>query len=315
MSDRKLVIISEHLSEEAEAWIAERCAVVHCGYDDPDFEQRLTEAEGLVIRTYTTLDRTSLEKATKLKVIGRAGTGLDNIDLGACRDLGIEVVYRPEANTQAVVEYVFFLLGDALRPRTILTQPVDASAWSQIRAETVAPHQLSELTMGILGMGRVGSGVARVAAAFGMKVLFSDLREVPDAERYGAESVPVGDLFALSDVVSLHVDGRESNRKFVRESLLEHMKSNAMLINTSRGFVVDNESLADKLGKNPEMLALLDVHEPEPFGADYPLLGLANVRLYPHLASRTKRAMDEMSWVVRDVVAVLEGEHPKYLAP
>ncbi|MCH8311234.1 MAG: hypothetical protein IIB17_12180, partial [Chloroflexi bacterium] len=103
----------------------------------------------------------------------------------------------------------------------------------------------------------VGSGVARVAAAFGMKVLFSDLREIPETERHGAESVPVGDLFALSDVVSLHVDGRESNRKFVRESLLEHMKSNAMLINTSRGFVVDNESLADKLGKNPEMLALL----------------------------------------------------------
>ena len=110
------------------------------------------------------------------------------------------------------------------------------------------------------------------------------------------------------------MDGRESNRNLVRDGLLQRMKKDALLINTSRGFIVDNASLANVLKKNEEMLALMDVHKPEPFGDDYPLLGLPNARLYPHLASRTTFALREMSWVVKDVVAVLEGDTPEYPA-
>ena len=137
---------------------------------------------------------------------------------------------------------------------------------------------------------------------------------VPEQDRFGAEAVSVETLFSSCDVVSLHVDGRESNRNFVRDGLLQRMKKDALLINTSRGFIVDNASLANVLKKNEEMLALMDVHKPEPFPDDYPLLGLPNARLYPHLASRTEFAMREMSWVVKDVVAVLEGETPEYSA-
>ena len=122
-------------------------------------------------------------------------------------------------------------------------------------------------------------------------------------------------LFSSCDVVSLHVDGRESNRNIVRDGLLQRMKKDALLINTSRGFIVDNASLTNVLKKNQEMLALIDVHESEPFPGDYPLLGLPNVRLYPHLASRSVFAMREMSWVVKDVMAVLEGRTPEYSAP
>ena len=148
----------------------------------------------------------------------------------------------------------------------------------------------------------------RYLAGLGMRVIYNDLVEIDQEQRFGAQPVPVEGLFEQADVISVHVDGREENRHFVDERLLGRMRSDAVLINTSRGFVVDSAALAEFLKAHSGALALLDVHEPEPFGQDYPLLGLPNARLYPHLASRTQRAMENMSWVVRDVVRVLKGE-------
>lgn len=316
MADEQLtIVVSEHLSEEACAWLEARARVVRCSHDDDDFEHQLAHADGLVVRTYTIVDGALLAAAPKLRVVGRAGAGLDNIDVEACRARGVEVVYRPNANTQAVVEYVLCLLGDALRPRAVLNGPVDDATWRTLRADTVGRRQMSELTLGILGLGRIGKRVAQVATAIGMRVIYNDLLEIPLEKRYGAEPVDVRVLFSEADVVSVHVDGRSGNRHFVGEKLLECMKDDSVLLNTSRGFVVDNEALSRTLQGRPEMLALLDVHDPEPFGDDYPLLGLANVRLYPHLASRTEWAMREMSWVVRDVMAVLEGRAAEFAAP
>jgi phosphoglycerate dehydrogenase-like enzyme len=127
--------------------------------------------------------------------------------------------------------------------------------------------------------------------------------------------VPVEQLFADCDVISLHVDGRPANRHFVGRALIGRMKPDAVFINTSRGFVVDSLALAGFLRAHPQALALLDVHEPEPFGADYPLANLPNARLYPHAAASTRRADEEMSWVVRDVAAVLGGRRPRHPAP
>lgn len=315
LNAQPLVIQTEHLSSEAASWLAGRCRLEVCDHADPRFEALLAEASGLVVRTYTIVDEAMLAKAPKLKAVGRAGVGLDNIDVAACRRRGIEVVYTPDANTQAVVEYVIALLSDALRPRVVLTQAVDDAAWNRLRRDTVAARQMSELTLGILGLGRVGSRLATAARTIGFRVLYNDLREIPIASRQGAEPVPVERLFAESDVISIHIDGRAANRNFVGGRLLGLMKSGVLLINTSRGFVVDNLALASFLKSDLKALAMLDVHEPEPFGSDYPLLGLPNARLYPHLASRTDTAMNNMSWVVRDVLAVLEGRPAAFPAP
>ena len=254
-------------------------------------------------------------KAPQLRVVGRAGVGLDNIDIEACRARNIEVVYTPDANTQAVVEYVIALLLDEVRPRVVLDRAIEPTAWNQLRQEVVGRQQLSELTLGILGMGRVGKRLAKVAGAIGCRVMYNDLIEVDPAYRHGAKAVDVRELFAMSDVVSVHIDGRSSNQSFVNADLLMRMKADAIFINTSRGFVVDNLALAAWLRHHPGSIALLDVHEPEPFPSDYPLIGLPNARLYPHLASRTETAMNAMSWVVKDVVAVLEGRKPEFAAP
>lgn len=315
MSANDLVVQTEHLSGAAADWLSRRCRLVQCGADDPEFAQTIKEAAGLVIRTYTIVDRALLDRAPRLRVVGRAGVGLDNIDVRACRQRGIEVVYTPDANTQAVVEYVLSLLCDELRPRVSLTTAISSAEWNRLRDVTVGTRQMNELTLGVLGFGRVGQRVAHVAGAIGYRVLFNDLLDIPEARRGGAQPVDVEDLFAHSDILSIHIDGRAPNRHFVDRKLVSRLKSNAMFINTSRGFVVDNLALRAFLVDNPQATALIDVHDPEPFGPDYPLLGLPNAKLYPHLASRTQTAMDNMSWVVRDVAAALGGERPAFAAP
>jgi len=315
VSRTDIVIQTEHLSIEAARWLGERCRLVECSHRSAEFERIIADAAGLVARTYTVVDEPLLAKAKNLRVVGRAGVGLDNIDLAACRRRGIAVVYTPDANTQAVVEYVVGLLADAFRPRSTIDQALSIDQWNQLRQTTVGKRQMSELTLGILGLGRVGKRLVQAARGIGFTVIYNDLLEIAAEHRAGAEHVDLRNLFHQSDIVSIHIDGRPGNRGFVGASLVQLMKPEGVLINTSRGFVVDNLALASFFRGRPNALAMLDVHDPEPFDATYPLLGLPNVRLYPHLASRTETAMNNMSWVVRDVMAVLEGRKPEFPAP
>ena len=306
--------MTEHLADEASDWLAGRFEVVRAAVTDTRFAEVASEVEALVVRTYTKVDAALLAGLPKLKVVGRAGVGIDNIDVAACRARGVQVVSTPDANTQAVVEYVVCLLCDALRPRLFLDAPVEKAEWDEIRQDVVGLWQMDELVLGVLGFGRIGRRVAEVARAIGFTVMYHDLAEIPDSARHGAESVALSRLFAESDVLTIHVDGRPSNRRFVGAGLLAQLRPDAILINTSRGCVVDTDALAAWLRENPAASALLDVHDPEPFTDASPLLALPNAFLAPHLASRTMTAMDNMSWVVKDVAAVLAGRAPRYPA-
>lgn len=316
VSSAHTVIQTEHLAPDAAAWLAERCTLVRSSPDDPRFGAALADAAGLVVRTYTTVDAALLARAACLRVVGRAGAGLDNIDVGACRARGVEVVYTPDANTQAVVEFVIAQLTSLLRPGVVLSEPVALESWKRLRDRRVDRPQMSEMTLGLLGMGRIGRRLARIAAAIGFqRVLYHDLLRIAPPDRFGAVPVSPEQLFREADVVSLHVDGRPANRQFVGEALLQRMKPDVVFLNTSRGYVVDSSALASFLRDHPGSVALLDVHDPEPFDAGYPLLGLPNVRLFPHMAAATRRADLDMSWVVRDVAAVLAGDAPRFAAP
>lgn len=309
------VIVCEEVDDAAFAWLAERCPTVRCGPDDAGFAELLAKAAGLVVRTYTRVTPALLERAPALKVVGRAGVGVDNIDVPACRARGVEVVYTPDSNTRAVVELVTAFILDAIRPRLFLDKPLAMGPWREVRQQLVATRQLSDMTLGILGLGRVGTGVARVGAAFNMRVLYNDVREIPADVRFGAVPVEFEELLQQSDVLSIHVDDRPSNRAIINERKLRLMKQDSVLINTSRGFVIDAPGLASWLRSDGSSRAILDVHEPEPFGPEYPLLGLANAHLSPHIGAATRTAHRNMSWVVRDVHRVLAGERPEFPAP
>lgn len=309
-----LVIQTEDLDDVCRRWLGERCEVVSCPSEDPTFAGLLAKADGLVVRTYTQVNGELLSKAPKLKVVGRAGVGLDNIDVPACRARGVTVVSTPDANTRAVVELVTAFMLDALRPRAFVERAMEIGEWKRVRKELLAPRQLLDLTLGIVGLGRVGGGLARVGAAMNMRVLYADLAEIPDAKRFGARPVSHAELFEYADIISVHVDDRASNRGMVNAALLAKAKPELVFINTSRGFVIDNAALAGFLKSHPGAQAILDVHDPEPFPAGYPLLGLANAHLTPHIGAATATAHRNMSWVVRDVWRVLSGEKPEFAA-
>ncbi len=314
------VLITETLAESAEAWLCRRAEVVRCAHDAPsaELDALLREAEGLVVRTYTIVDEAFLVRAPNLKVVGRAGVGLDNIDLEACKRRGVRVVYTPDANTQAVVEYVLALMLDHYRPRTDLPpgKDADAQTFHNLR-KTEVGKQLDQLTLGIVGFGRIGKRLGCVAHALGMKLKVCDL--LPEAELRKAVDYPFDfvdhkTLYADSDIVSIHVDGRAENRRMIDGAALKYLQGDCLFINAARGMLVDSCAVAEWAGTHPGAKIILDVHDPEPPPEDYPLYDLPNVRLLPHIASRTFEALDNMSWVVRDVVKVLEGQEPEHAA-
>ena len=306
MNIEPIVVCTEALHPRPEAWLRERCTLVHAAPDSPELRDALRDARGLVIRTYTTVDRVLLDAAPRLEVVARAGVGLDQVDQAACAERGIAVLNTPDANTQAVVEYVFRLLLGAVRPLDRLDHALDGPRWRARRAEQVAQRELASCTLGILGLGRIGRRVATVARSFGMAVQYHDLVAIDDAPD-GAHAVDADTLFATSDILTIHIDGRAENRQVVNAQRLESMRPDVMLVNAARGFVLDHAALAAFLRAHPAASAHLDVHDPEPFDDDYPLLACANAFLYPHLAAKTDSAMEAMSWVVRDMMSRLTG--------
>lgn len=312
---RPFVLQTEDLDTAAAAWLRESCDLVACHFSKPEFDEHLAKADGIIVRTYTKVDNAFLNKAPRLKCVARAGVALERIDVQECRRRGIEVVHTPDANSVAVAEFVFALLHDALRPRLFLDSHITPERWNHLRRELEAPAQFSELTLGVLGLGRVGRRVARIAAGFGMEVLYHDLVRVSPEKRHGAIPVKLPELMKRADIISVHIDNRPENKQFVNAAFLAMARPSVLLLNTARGFVLDPAALADFLKAHPAARALLDVHDPEPFGADYPLLGLPNAHLSPHLAASTAAAHVNMSWVVKDLWRVLSGEKPKHPAP
>src|SRR5580692_9723940 len=174
------VIVAEGSDLRPLQWLKEQVRVVEIGPGDARFFDELGQAQGLLVRTYTKVNAALLDRAPKLKVVGRGGVGLENIDVPECRRRGVEVVYTPDANTLAVGDFVFGYLLQLLRPweffRDVIYPPKE---FKRIR-DTVRGRQLNELTIGILGMGRVGRRVGHIAAnGFGMRVIFNDLAQVP----------------------------------------------------------------------------------------------------------------------------------------
>lgn len=297
---RPRVVIAEPLHPEPLAWLRERADIFESLTDDA-----LREADGLIVRTYTTVDAALLDKGPLLRVVGRAGVGTDNIDKEASAARGVEVVCTPEANTTAVVEYVLSAIFSRLRPIVPVTHAMDASAWSAVRDALIAPRELSECCVGIWGLGRIGKAVARALAPLAGEVIYHDLIDIPREKRAGAESVSARELLERSDVLTLHVDGRSSNRGLIGSGELARMRAHALVINAARGMVVDAPALAAHMEQHEQFRAVLDVHAPEPIARGNPLLDLPGATLTAHVGAATAKAKLAMSWVVRDVYEAL----------
>jgi len=304
------ILVSETLSDSALDYLDRHGDVIRCGPDDVG--ELIGRADALVVRTYTQVDEALLAAGGKLKIVGRAGVALENIDVGAARARGIEVVHTPAANTLAVVDYTVRQMIELSRRFWPMSGPMSPEEFHAARKQ-VFGRFLAEATLGIVGAGRIGSRVGRAAAGLGMKVLYNDI--IPIELDYPAEAVDKPTLYSQSDIVTLHVPLTDQTRHMINAETLSQFKLGAQLINSARGPCVDYRALAEAIRSGRLSGAAIDCHDPEPPPPDYPLFGLDNVILTPHIAARVPAATDAMSDVVYDVVAVLEGERPKYPAP
>lgn len=245
--------------------------------------------------------------APNLKVFGRCGAGYDNIDVEAATRQGIAVTYTPGANRRSVAEHVLALMLNCARliPQNIAS--VKAGAWEQRSG-----RELDGATLGVIGLGSIGKTVTRMALALGMRVLAYD----PHFDRgflaeTGAEPSTFDDLLAASDFVSLHIFLDDSTRHLIDATALDKMKPGAVLINTARGEVVDEEALADALASGALAGAALDVLEQEPLPAASRLRRLDNVIVTAHIGAATTQARSRSSLMAtRQVIDVLSGRTP-----
>lgn len=307
---KPIVIQTENLPQECSDWLAERCDLHICPADSIRFKKLLPTVKGLAIRTYTVVDRAMLDEAPNLQVVGRAGVGVDNIDLTACKERGITVVHTPDANSESVVEFILTTMLYSLRSLHEVTCALSQEEWNSLRDFSITKKEFSETTLGIIGFGSIGSRLGRVAKALGFRVVFNDVVDIQ--EKYGCEQAQLQQLLEESDVITVHVDGREENNHLCNTAMFGAMKPAVLFMNASRGFVVDAYALTSFLKHNTTAYAILDVHDPEPITNDYPLLHVPNATLYPHIACKTKTAAANMGWVVKDIEAVLGGKEPRY---
>jgi len=258
-------------------------------------DAELPDAEGLIVRSATRVTAELLSRAARLRAVGRAGVGVDNIDVEAATERGILVMNTPGGNAVSVAEHALALLLALARRVPQLSAAVHAGRWEKTGAAGI---ELRGKTLGLVGLGRVGAEVARRARALEMTVLASDpYISAEAAAELGAELVPFDDLLSRSDFVSLHATLSPATEKIMNRETLARMKRGACLVNTARGELVDEAALAEALRSGHLAGAAVDVFAEEP-PQHSPLLGLPNVVATPHVAGSTEEAQEEVGVLI-----------------
>ena len=269
-------------------------------------ERALASAQALIVRSETRVTADLLTRGPNLRVIARAGTGVDNIDVHAATRRGIAVMNAPGANTVSAAEHAMGLLLAQARHIPWAAEAMRRGEWDRKRFEGT---ELRGKTIGIVGLGRIGGHVAQLARAFGMQVVGHDPYLSPErAAELQLKLLPLEQLLRQADVVTLHVAHTEQTHHLINAARLKLMKPTAVLVNTARGELVDEAALADAVREKRIGGAAIDVFAVEPLPADAPLRKLERVILTPHLAASTAEAQERVSveicGAVRDALLV-----------
>ena len=273
---------------------------------------RVRGMDGLLCLLTDRVDDELLDAAgPQLRVVSNFAVGYDNIDVPACTRRGVAVGNTPGVLTETTADLAFALLMAVARRLPEARDYVREDRWRTWGPMLLLGKDLHGATLGLVGFGRIGREMARRATGFGMRTLYHDVvRAEPDVERVlGATHAPLETVLAEADFVSLHTVLSAETRHLIDAAALARMKRGAILINTSRGPVVDGEALADALRSGHLFGAGLDVTDPEPLRAEDPLVQLPNCLVVPHIASASERTRDRMAEkAARNLVAGLRGE-------
>jgi D-3-phosphoglycerate dehydrogenase len=245
----------------------------------------------------------------RLKVISKWGTGIDSIDQDAAAEYGIKVFNTPGAFTEPVADTVLEYILIFARRGPWMDRKIKAGKWEKPSAVS-----LSECTLGVVGVGNIGRAVLHRASSFGMNLLGNDIVEIPEefVSQVGVEMVSLTDLLAKADFISLNCDLNPTSYRLIDEQALEVVRPNAVLVNTSRGAVIDESALIAALQEGRLAGAALDVYEDEPLPVDSPLLGFDNVVLGAHNANSSPEAWERVHWnTLRNLFHGLGVEFPQ----
>ncbi|HLI15601.1 MAG TPA: D-glycerate dehydrogenase [Acidimicrobiales bacterium] len=275
-----------------------------------ELARQLRDATGLVCMLTDRVDGPLVARAPALRVVSQVAVGVDNIDLAACTQAGIPVGHTPGVLTETTADSAFALLAAAARRVVEGVDHVRAGRWGPWQPDLLLGRDLHGTTLAILGLGRIGTAVARRAAGFDMSVLYSGPRRKPEAEAAtGARYVGFDELLERADHLVLCAPLTPATYHVIDERALARMRPHATLVNVARGGLVDSHALAEALRDGTIAAAALDVTEPEPLPADHELLGLASCIVTPHLASASVSTRARMAAVAVDnLLAGLAGE-------
>jgi D-3-phosphoglycerate dehydrogenase len=265
-----------------------------------DLLKTIGNFEGLIVRSRTKVTRDVIERGSKLKVIGRAGVGLDNIDVSAAKEGGVQVFNTPFALTNAVAEFTLGLMIDLARSIPRADSSLKQGKWIK---NSVMGQELKGKTYGTIGIGRIGARVAELAHAFGMQIMANDVIPIPQAllDDFDIKVSSADEIFEQADFVDLHVPLTKETTYLVNYEKMSKMKPTSFLINTSRGKVVNEDDLLRALKEGKISGAALDVFETEPL-AQSALQSSEKVILTPHIAGQTEEAQNDAGRLVVEQV-------------
>jgi D-3-phosphoglycerate dehydrogenase len=310
------VLVTKRIFPEALEYLRQHAEVEYHdsqeSYPPDELLKRLNAKDGVVSQLTDKFTAGVMQALPQLRVIANVAVGFDNIDIQAATERNIIVTNTPGVLTETTADFAFALLMAAARRVAEGDRFLRAGRWREWSVDLLCGHDIYGRTLGLLGMGRIGQAVARRARGFQMRVLYHDaVRQDAQSERdLGVEFVPFETLLRESDFVSLHVPLLPETKRLIGAGALAQMKKTAILINTSRGPVVDEAALAEALANGTIAAAGLDVFEREP-AVEPKLLQLENAVLAPHIASasiETRKKMCQMA--VENAVAALQGRPP-----
>ena len=278
---------------------------VRTGLPPEQLKEIIGDYDALMIRSGTTVTAEIIEAASKLRIIGRAGVGVDNVDVPAATKRGVIVVNSPEGNTIAAAEHALALMLSLSRHVPHAHASTMAGGWDR---KTYVGNELYKKKLGVVGLGKIGSHVARVAKAMGMDVMAYDpFVSAERAQQMQVRLMQLPALFAEADYVSLHLPRTPETQNLVNAELLKTMKSTARIVNCARGGIIDEAALAEAVEKGTIAGAALDVYAKEPLEADSPLRSVRErLILTPHLGASTEEAQEnvaiDVAEQIRDVL-------------
>lgn len=301
------VLVTDGLNETGISMLSREASVDdRKGISAEDLLKEIGNYDGIIVRGRTKMTREVIEAGKKLKVIGRAGVGVDNIDIDFAKEKGITVVNAPSATTTAVAELTLGLIFSLARSIPRADASMKRGEW--LKKELVGV-ELYGKTLGIIGFGRIGSTVGQMAAAVGMRIMACCLFRIPETIRIiGGELMMMDDIIEKSDFITIHTPLTKETRGMISAEALSRMKDGVFLVCTARGGIIDEKALLDALNSGKVAGAALDVYGTEP-PVNLELIKHPHVIATPHMAGQTNEAQRRASMdISKEVIAALKGD-------